>query len=151
MKIECPNCGKAYQLPPELIASVIKDYEAKRKPQPIVQSNPFLPPPPPTRASADQSLLKLWRIAHPAKILMLLVTLAWPLGVVGMSYLSYTRTIESSVEVAEGRIATNGGQGPITTRAAALSTSIIAGFICPTVLWGMAMAFLGAIWLVTRG
>jgi hypothetical protein len=156
MKIECPNCGKAYQLPPELIARIIKEHEdhckAKLSTQPLATDffREVSQPSPPRTIIREWPRRASWNIAHPAKILMLAATLLWPVGIVVVTFQSYRQTVQTSVDMGDGRIVPDNGAGPVTTKGHALFGSLLAGLVCPTTIWVMVMAFLGSIWLVTR-
>jgi hypothetical protein len=151
MKISCPNCGKTYQIPQELIDAVLEKH--REKPIEIADSM-FLPV---DRMPIARRPASRFTLPQAIKIAMLVVTLLWPVGTLLLAALAYETTINSPTLIDMGNI--NGEHlfgdlrdGPNVRGRSKERIAVDAffGSLCGvTVCYGMTIAFLGVAWFAT--
>jgi hypothetical protein len=87
------------------------------------------------------------------KRLMLIATLLWPVLVVVLAFLSYDRTMADMVPMLgypPGMFAQRLGLVGVRSHESIIAGAFISSLVFGTTAWGLVMAFLGAIWFVTK-
>jgi|SRR3984957_6282640 len=150
MKISCPGCGKVYQVPQSLIDAILEKHgpkaakpdvdffrELAAAPMPVVVAHPVNAPKP------GRSIVK---------ITMLVLTILWPIAVLGGTVFSFISATHGMVKVGSppDEYLFNPATGVTGTAESFASTAILSSLFGWTLLWMLAMAFLGMIRLTTR-
>jgi hypothetical protein len=150
MKISCPGCKKTYEIPQELIDAILE----KHRPKPTEIDPAFFPP------AAEQPVIVPRRVNQWAwiKIVMLIVTLLWPVTIIAFTLISYEGTMKSPSLIDMGDI--NGQHlygnlhdGPYVSgrsKERIATDAFIGSLFGVTVLYALSMTFLGVAWFATR-
>lgn len=149
MKISCPGCKKTYEIPQELIDAILQKYGQKAA-DPGATFFQEITAPATTPAVVAQVASEPRKPRSMVKMAMLVLTILWPIAVLWTTFTSFHNTMRGMIPSGLPGQFVSPTTGALGTEDSIVMTAFLAALVGWTVLWMLAMAFLGVIRLATR-